>query len=151
MTLLLEGPDGRRELLAVGRERLVIGRGETAGCRLRERDVSRRHARLERAGDALFVEDLGSLTGTRVNGAALTGRHRLRPGDLIEIGAHRLTLAPEEVARSSTELPPVAELLDGGPAARRAERRRRLTAALLAVLAAATAMVGARLVALLAR
>jgi pSer/pThr/pTyr-binding forkhead associated (FHA) protein len=52
--------------------------------------VSRRHARLSLAGEALQVEDLGSTNGTAVNGMALragaplalTAGAKLRLGDV---------------------------------------------------------------------
>jgi pSer/pThr/pTyr-binding forkhead associated (FHA) protein len=63
--------------------------------RLTDRNVSRRHARFTRQGPAVFLEDLGSLTGTWLNGERLTARRRVRPGDLVEIGDYDLVVAPE--------------------------------------------------------
>ena len=45
--------------------------------------VAKRHARIIRIDDQSFVEDLDSRGGTRVNGAAITGRTLLRSGDKI--------------------------------------------------------------------
>jgi hypothetical protein len=84
--ILAEDGDGRRATsLLEGRE-LVVGRGPESGLRLEDRNVSRRHCRLFRSGGSLVVEDLGSANGTRVNGQVLTGRHRLREGDVVEVG-----------------------------------------------------------------
>ena len=53
-----------------------------------EAGVSRRHARLLRADDAVYVTDLGSTNGTRLNGEPLPAsvEKRLRDGDEITLG-----------------------------------------------------------------
>lgn len=50
--------------------------------------VSRRHARIAYRQGALFLSDLGSVNGTRINGFALEPDQacRLRDGDWIELG-----------------------------------------------------------------
>lgn len=59
-----------------------------------ERGVSRRHAQITLHDQALYLEDLGSKNGTRLNGFLLETEHgyRLRDGDEIEIGQIRLVL-----------------------------------------------------------
>lgn len=54
----------------------------------RDAGVSRRHARISRRRGALFLADLGSVNGTRVNGHALEPDQafRLRDGDCVELG-----------------------------------------------------------------
>jgi len=47
--------------------------------------VSRRHAQIDRIGDAWFIQDLGSRNGTYVNERQLTQRRRLAEGDAIRI------------------------------------------------------------------
>ncbi|WP_067168866.1 FHA domain-containing protein [Microtetraspora niveoalba] len=62
--------------------------------------VSRRHARLEIAGDRLVLTDLGSSNGTYVNDTRVT-RQVLVPGDRMRIGRFELTwtfLDPEATA-----------------------------------------------------
>jgi pSer/pThr/pTyr-binding forkhead associated (FHA) protein len=51
--------------------------------------VSSRHARVVRDGDDFVVEDLKSTNGTFVNRHRVT-RHRLRDGDVMVVGKHRL-------------------------------------------------------------
>jgi len=105
ITLRFEGPDsaGRKHAFEVSMEKLV---GQSQGlCIGRAADqcelvvphptVSRRHARLSLAGEALQVEDLGSTNGTAVNGAvlkagaptALQAGSKLRLGD-VELVVH---------------------------------------------------------------
>ena len=59
-----------------------------------DRGVSRRHMQIMLHGQALYLEDLRSMNGTRLNGFRLETGHgyRLRDGDEIEIGQIRLVL-----------------------------------------------------------
>jgi pSer/pThr/pTyr-binding forkhead associated (FHA) protein len=53
-----------------------------------EKGVSRRHAKITRRGQEIFIEDLGSVNGTLLNGKRLTPylQHPLTSGDEIQIG-----------------------------------------------------------------
>jgi len=66
-------------------EVLTIGREPTCDIVIPDRQVSRVHARLERDPEGFTLEDLGSKNGTHVNGAPVSGRIRLRDGDLIQV------------------------------------------------------------------
>src|SRR5471030_1795517 len=79
---------------------LVLGRtslGEAGG---KDAKMSRRHARvyLDPEGQ-VWVEDLGSMNGTFVNGERLTRARRVRLGDEIRVGRASLEL----VVTSSSE------------------------------------------------
>jgi two-component system cell cycle response regulator len=69
----------------IEREETTIGRSEEAPIRLHDEGVSRRHARIVRVGSDVWLEDLESANGTRVNGEAIE-RRRLQDGDKINIG-----------------------------------------------------------------
>jgi pSer/pThr/pTyr-binding forkhead associated (FHA) protein len=75
--------------LAASGHRLTIGRRAANDVVLEwDSEVSRVHATLERAGDDWIVADDGvSRNGTWLNGVRLTGRRRLRDGDVIRVGA----------------------------------------------------------------
>ncbi len=64
---------------------VVIGRGAEAELRLPVASVSRRHAKIQRDGDQVTVEDLGSRNGTRVNGRPVTGAQVVKAGDRIDV------------------------------------------------------------------
>jgi predicted component of type VI protein secretion system len=97
MKLVIEDEAGTRTVVPFTAGEITVGRtAEGGGLRLLDRDVSRRHARFLHVNGVIFVEDLGSLTGTRVNGDKIAGRRRLREGDLIEIGGYDLTVVPDE-------------------------------------------------------
>jgi two-component system nitrogen regulation response regulator NtrX len=70
---------------------LVLGRSSSCDLRLEGDRVSRRHARLLLEGGQVQLEDLGSTSGTRINGR-LVQKKQLAPGDLIEIGSSTLRL-----------------------------------------------------------
>jgi hypothetical protein len=64
-----------------------VGRGAENAIRLEaDTTVSSRHATLDSRADGLWVEDAGSTNGTFVNGAPVTTRRLLQPGDVIRIG-----------------------------------------------------------------
>ncbi|MDX3907670.1 MAG: ATPase, T2SS/T4P/T4SS family [Pigmentiphaga sp.] len=72
----------------------VIGRGEGCEVRLRHWRVARRHARLTERADGVFVEDMGSLGGTMVNGRRILQYGPLLPEDEIFIGTAMLRVRP---------------------------------------------------------
>jgi hypothetical protein len=107
MRLVIEDDSGTRSTVPFTGDELTVGRAEEGvAFRLSERNVSRRHARFLRANGAVYVEDLGSLTGTRVNGERIDGRRRLREGDLVQIGDYDLALFGEAEAVVPGEPPP---------------------------------------------
>jgi pSer/pThr/pTyr-binding forkhead associated (FHA) protein len=64
-----------------------VGHGAENAIRLDgDTTVSSRHATLDSRADGLWVEDAGSTNGTFVNGAPVTTRRLLQPGDVIRIG-----------------------------------------------------------------
>jgi len=69
-----------------------IGRGTELAVSIPDRSVSREHAVLERTGDTLRLQDLGSRNGTTVNGERLVAPRDLRGGDRIAFGNVVLTV-----------------------------------------------------------
>ena len=80
-------PDGIAYSLEHG---ATLGRGDVE-IRLEDPFASTRHARIERQGSVLVVEDLGSTNGTLLNEEPLTGPQPLHHGDRIRIGDSELT------------------------------------------------------------
>ena len=64
----------------------TIGRGKRSEIELFDEGVSRAHARILSAGDAVWVEDLGSRNGTFVNGDRVERKVKLADGDKIQVG-----------------------------------------------------------------
>lgn len=70
----------------VGDREYVLGRASAADVSLPHPSVSRRHARIAPIAGAHVLTDLGSTSGTTVNGTKLAGEHVLRDGDVIGLG-----------------------------------------------------------------
>lgn len=108
MMLVIEDEAGTRSTVPFAGDAIVVGRGaDGVTVRLPARNVSRRHARFLRQSGSVFVEDLGSLTGTRVNGERISGRRKLREGDLVQIADYDLALLAHDVAASPGAPPPL--------------------------------------------
>jgi pSer/pThr/pTyr-binding forkhead associated (FHA) protein/tetratricopeptide (TPR) repeat protein len=70
-----------------------IGRGTGNDLDLKDMSVSRRHAQFVKLDDGGFlVEDLGSRSGTSVNGEVLQGAAIVTHGDLLQMGAVEMRL-----------------------------------------------------------
>ncbi len=108
-------PDGRRVLLD---RDLVVGRAAECDVVLAETGVSRRHARIFREGEALFVADEGARNGVFVDARRVEpGQpHRLAHGDRITLGSAELgvevrgpaPVAPSPLPAAATAPPPAA-------------------------------------------
>jgi len=84
--LIIEDDEGHTTVVPLVKEEITIGRKEGNTIRLTERNVSRHHARLTRSNGSVFIEDLDSYNGVRVNGDKIAARTTMREGDLVEIG-----------------------------------------------------------------
>lgn len=84
------GPDaGKSFALAAGDN--LIGREPDGKVLLTDGAVSRRHALIRKEQDRFVIFDLGSRSGTRVDGESMGG-HRLSAGEVITLGRSELTL-----------------------------------------------------------
>ena len=110
--------------------RYVAGRGETCDLQLVSEEISREHVEIIRLWDGVVVNDLGSKNGVRVNDVAISGRSRLRDGDLVQIGPATLRLSDPadrylrefearapQVPRTEDEGVPTAAAATAAPAA----------------------------------
>ena len=98
MTVRLSFQDSGREVEFTLTKEVSIGRLDPATATFPdidlttdgalEKGVSRRHAKITRKGTDLFLEDLGSVNGTLLNGKRLTPYlpHALSDRDEIRIG-----------------------------------------------------------------
>jgi two-component system cell cycle response regulator len=74
------------EIMIVEKQTALLGRGADTDIRIPDPSLSRVHARFEREGDALWIEDMESRNGTAVDGARLSARHKLENGEHITVG-----------------------------------------------------------------
>jgi len=109
MRILLEDGEGRQRAVALEDGEILVGRAPGSAVVLEDRNVSRRHARFLRQNGAVYLEDLGSANGTRVNGERIGGKRRIRPGDLVQIGDWDLALEGPTPPEGAAERPRAAE------------------------------------------
>lgn len=103
---VVSGPLARRDVVVeLGRE-LLVGRLPPSQLCLPDEEISPQHCRIFRgaSGGRYWVEDLGSLNGSWVNGRRVK-RAVLREGDEIQIGRTRLLFAVSATARAARSYP----------------------------------------------
>ncbi len=74
------------------RDSIIIGRDPGCEQPLDSPMISWHHARLQRTGEGTFVEDLGSLNGTFVDGIRITGRVKITSGQEVALASFRFQL-----------------------------------------------------------
>ncbi len=93
---------GLLQRLEVEAEVITAGRLASSQLQLDHPSVARMHARFERSGDSLTVVDLGSASGTLLNGTKIN-KATVVAGDKVQLG--ELTLLFVGVASSSDRAP----------------------------------------------
>lgn len=101
MLKITTGKEKGRTLELTADTPLTIGRSESSGFCIPDKKVSRRHAEIVSDGENVFITDLSSRTGTRVNGRAIAQRTQLCIGDTIQIGETDLVLEKTEDAKAA--------------------------------------------------
>jgi predicted component of type VI protein secretion system len=102
--LILKLGNGRRQTFRLSGEQSVIGRARGCAVRIPSADVSRTHCRIVSRDGFVTVEDLGSLNGTRLNGAAVDTAVEIRPGDVLAVGPVQFVVEYEvEIVASSAD------------------------------------------------
>jgi pSer/pThr/pTyr-binding forkhead associated (FHA) protein len=86
--LVVREGEGHQRIVELVGERLSVGRGSSNDVPVPwDTEVSRLHAELDCiSGEWTVCDDGLSRNGTFVNGSRISGRHRLRDGDVIRIG-----------------------------------------------------------------
>jgi pSer/pThr/pTyr-binding forkhead associated (FHA) protein len=90
--LAVDDDEKNRTIVKLIRDEYSVGRAEENTIRLTERNISRRHARLERREDGWVVRDLESYNGCFLNGMRVDGRQAVQHGDVLELGDYQLIL-----------------------------------------------------------
>ena len=81
------------EMFQVGPEGAIIGRvGGGASIQVEDRSVSKKHARIFTDGSQWFLEDMGSVNGTVVEGNKIGGAVPLMPGLVFSLSKHRFEI-----------------------------------------------------------
>jgi hypothetical protein len=125
VVLVMFRPDGQRRSFSIVRDMTVIGRREDCDLRIPLGDVSRKHCRLIKDGDALRVEDLGSSNGTYRNGQRIQ-QSEFAAGDTLQVGPVVFVLQIDGVPEDE-ELQPVTSAAGAVGAAAAGEAEDELT------------------------
>jgi NADPH-dependent 2,4-dienoyl-CoA reductase/sulfur reductase-like enzyme/pSer/pThr/pTyr-binding forkhead associated (FHA) protein len=80
-----------------------IGSAEGSAIRLHDPAVAFLHAQVSQHGNALYLRDAGTQTGTWVNGVPLAGAHALRDGDRVLVGRTELTFRSSVLDKQTQE------------------------------------------------
>jgi pSer/pThr/pTyr-binding forkhead associated (FHA) protein len=91
--LVMMSPPAPGAEYALSRDRMRIGRAEDLEIWVNHRSISREHAEVVARDGRLYIRDLASANGLRVNGSDAK-EHELSPGDVIELGQVRFRYVP---------------------------------------------------------
>jgi pSer/pThr/pTyr-binding forkhead associated (FHA) protein len=72
--------------LVINRFPCLLGRSESCDQRLDDLMISRRHCVFTTHDGHVWIEDLGSRNGTRLNGERLTDARPIEEGDALQVG-----------------------------------------------------------------
>jgi adenylate cyclase len=105
-------PVGGGDTIPMLKKQLLIGRRESCDIVLRFANVSAHHCQLTLDAGYWFIEDLNSRNGTKVNGARISGKKRLDPGDSLAVAKHqyRIQYSPSDLGAIGP--PPPDEVAD---------------------------------------
>lgn len=91
VSVTVTGPNGQMRDVEFSQDVIMVGTGPTAHVRLDDKAASGTHCMLKQKADGtLVVMDLGSDSGTELNGKEIEGETRLEDGALLKVGASRL-------------------------------------------------------------
>ncbi len=110
VSILVYRPDGTliaQYLLGDGEH--LIGRDIHCPVYLNSEHISRNHAKLQLSHDGIQIEDLNSTAGTYLDGVAVRGKLRIKPGQRLQVGDLTVDLQLE----SEGQIGPGSRLGDG--------------------------------------
>lgn len=108
LTVVQGKPEGKEFVLPVNP--FVIGRGEKCHLRPNNDAVGEKHCAIIAKADGVVVRDLGSPTGTLINGQKIEADTAVKTGDLLQIGplVFALTLLAAEKKKAAAAAKPSA-------------------------------------------
>ena len=99
--LVISDDEGKTTAVPLVREEITIGRKEGNTIRLTDRNVSRRHAKLQKQSGTYLLQDLGSYNGTIINGTRVSDTRSIKHGDQIVIGDYKLAIVEESAVQTA--------------------------------------------------
>ena len=128
LNIAVTTPKGNTSPIECTIDSCSIGKSDENLIVLQGWTVAKKHAAIKRQPDGVYIEDLGSSSGTEVNGKKISGRHGpLLPGDKIAIAGYTLEVldlelpasapAPAPAQATATQAPAQAANVPAAPAA----------------------------------
>ena len=101
-------PKGQSSEIECTIDTCSIGKSDDNLIVLQGWTVAKKHATIQRKPDGVYVEDLGSSSGTEVNGSKVTRHGPIKPGDKIAIAGYGLEVRDLDAAVAAAPAPQVA-------------------------------------------
>jgi pilus assembly protein CpaF len=106
LNIAVTTPKGNTSPIECTIDSCSIGKSDENLIVLQGWTVAKKHAAIQRKPDGVYIEDLGSSSGTEVNGRKISGRHGpLLPGDKIAIAGYTLEVLDLELPASAPAAP----------------------------------------------
>mgnify|MGYP000386124816 CR=1 FL=1 len=99
-------PKGQRSEIECTIDSCSIGKSDDNLIVLQGWTVAKKHAQIQRKPDGVYVEDLGSSSGTEVNGSKIERHGPLKTGDSITIAGYSLSVLDLDEAATPASAPP---------------------------------------------
>ena len=100
--LMTQTPSGQLRKFRLGTSPILIGRGDHCTLQVPLSDVSREHCRLDLEESKVFLADLTTANGTKVN-AETVSQTQLFDGDTFSVGSMDFVITIEEADGSETD------------------------------------------------
>ncbi len=112
--LVITHPSHEERRVDLVDDEYVLGRDPQVAIPLRDRKVSRRHARVFRRGGSYYIEDLGSVNGVLLGGQPISGARKMNPGVELDVGGFGVKLLSDNAREAVTftltgRVPPVRD------------------------------------------
>ena len=101
LKLHIKDDEGKTTVVPFETDAMTIGRNNENTIQLTERNVSRFHARVFREQGRLYIEDVSSAYGTKVNGVRIQDAVDLKTSDVIQIGDYKVHYREDLGARDN--------------------------------------------------
>jgi uncharacterized RDD family membrane protein YckC len=88
-----------KKKIKLDKEVITVGRGPDCDIHLNDEQISRYHGKFTRKGDDLFYEDNKSSNGSYLNNKLVTGKKKVKEGDVIQVSSFVLKIDLEVPTR----------------------------------------------------
>ena len=117
LKILVTTPKGQSSQIDCTIDQCSVGKSDENLIVLQGWTVAKKHATIQRKPDGVYVEDLGSSSGTEIGGGKISRHGPLKPGEKIAIAGYVLevleleaaTAAPPQAAPAPVVAAPVAQ------------------------------------------